>query len=317
MTDTATRRLEPVRHIRTAHLDVAYFEAGPADGRPVLLLHGFPYDVNSYVDVAPNLADAGFRVIVPYLRGHGDTRFLDQSIPRSGQQAALGHDVLELMDALRIPQAILAGYDWGGRPACVVAALWPERVTALVSVNGYLIQDISASMKPIRPDLEAGFWYFFYFLTERGRAGLTENRRAIAEVIWRRNSPQWAFTGSDLDRAAASFENPDFVEVVIHSYRHRLLRVAGAAEYSGLESRLAQLPSIAVPTITLDGLADGNFPARDAATAGARFVGPYEHRQVPHAGHNLPQESPLAFADAIRSAADLAAAMPVEQAPAP
>ena len=304
---SATRRLEPLRHVETEHLDVAYFEAGPEDGQPVLLLHGFPYDIHSYVDVAPNLAEAGFRVIVPYLRGHGDTRFLDSSIPRSGQQAALGQDVIELMDALRIPEAILAGYDWGGRAACVVAALHPERVTALVSVNGYLIQDISASMQPIRPDLEAGFWYFFYFLTERGRAGLTENRRGIAEVIWRRNSPDWDFGDAELDRAAAAFDNPDFVDVVIHSYRHRLFHVPGAPEYSRVEAQLAQLPAIGVPAITLDGLADGNFPARDAATAGARFVGPHEHRQVPHAGHNLPQEAPLAFAEAIRSAAELGA----------
>ncbi|WP_448811032.1 alpha/beta fold hydrolase [Agromyces bauzanensis] len=300
-------RLLPLRHIETAHLDIAYFEAGPADGPPVLLLHGFPYDIHSYVDVAPLLADAGFRVIVPHLRGHGDTRFLNNTIPRTGQQAALGQDVIELMDALGIPQAILAGYDWGGRAACIVAALWPERVTALVSVNGYLIQDISTSMQPIRPDLEAGFWYFFYFLTERGRAGLTANRRGIAEVIWRRNSPDWEFSDAELDRAAAVFENPDYVDVVIHSYRHRLFHVPGAPVYSRLEARLAQLPSITVPTITLDGLADGNFPARDAATAGARFTGPYEHRQVPHAGHNLPQEAPLAFADAISSAAELAA----------
>ncbi|RXZ47330.1 alpha/beta hydrolase [Agromyces fucosus] len=304
---SATPRLEPLRHVETEHLDVAYFEAGPEDGPPVLLLHGFPYDIHSYVDVAPNLAEAGFRVIVPYLRGHGGTRFLDGSVPRSGQQAALGQDVIELMDALRIPQAILAGYDWGGRAACVVAALQPERVTALVSVNGYLIQDISASMQPIRPDLEAGFWYFFYFLTERGRAGLTENRRGIAEVIWRRNSPDWEFGAAELDRAAAAFDNPDYVDVVIHSYRHRLFQVPGAPEYSRLEAQLAQLPPITVPAITLDGLADGNFPARDAAVAGARFVGPHEHRQVPHAGHNLPQEAPLAFADAIRSAAQLAA----------
>ena len=302
--------LTPLRHVETAHLDVAYFEAGPADGPPVLLLHGFPYDIHSYVDVAPNLADAGFRVIVPSLRGHGDTRFRDDTIPRTGQQAALGQDVNELMDALQIPQAILAGYDWGGRAACVVAALWPERVTALVSVNGYLIQDISSSMQPIRPDLEAGFWYFFYFLTERGRAGLTENRRGIAEVIWRRNSPDWEFSEAELDRAAAGFENPDFVDVVIHSYRHRLFHVPGAPEYSRLEARLAQLPSISVPTITLDGLADGNFPARDAATAGARFVGRHEHRQVPHAGHNLPQEAPLAFAEAIRRAAELSVQRP-------
>ncbi|MGI9824501.1 alpha/beta fold hydrolase [Agromyces sp. Marseille-Q5079] len=307
---SAITHLQPLRHVDTAHLDVAYFEAGPADGPPVLLLHGFPYDIHSYVEVAPELADAGYRVIVPSLRGHGETRFLANSVPRTGQQAALGHDVIELMDALGIPQAILAGYDWGGRAACVVAALWPERVSALVSVNGYLIQDISTSMHPIRPDLEAGFWYFFYFLTERGRVGLTENRRGIAEVIWRRNSPDWEFSDAELDRAAAAFENPDFVDVVIHSYRHRLFHVPGAPEYSRLEAQLPQLPSITVPTITLDGLADGNFPARDAATAGARFTGPYEHRQVPHAGHNLPQEAPLAFADAILSAAKLAALRP-------
>ncbi|UOQ87759.1 alpha/beta hydrolase [Agromyces endophyticus] len=303
----ATRRLEPLRHVETTHLDVAYFEAGPVDGPPVLLLHGFPYDVHSYVEVAPALADVGFRVIVPYLRGHGDTRFLDTSVPRSGQQAALGQDVIELLDALRIPQAILAGYDWGGRAACVVAALRPERVTALVSVNGYLIQDINTSMRPIRPDLEAGFWYFFYFLTERGRAGLTENRDGIAEVIWRRNSPEWQFSDAEFGRAAASFDNPDFVDVVIHSYRHRLFHAPGAPEYARMEAQLALLPSIAVPTISLDGLADGNFPARDATAAGARFVGPYEHRQVAHAGHNLPQEAPLEFVDAIRSAAALAA----------
>lgn len=309
----ATPRLQPLRHVQTQHLDVAYFEAGPADGRPVLLLHGFPYDIHSYVDVAPNLAAAGFRVIVPYLRGHGDTRFLDTAIPRTGQQAALGHDVVELMDALGIQDAILAGYDWGGRAACVVAALWPERVSALVSVNGYLIQDIGRSMQPIRPEFEAGFWYFFYFLTERGRIGLTENRRDIADVIWRRNSPEWAFTEADLDRAAAAFANPDFVDVVIHSYRHRLFHVPGAPEYSRTEAQLAQLPTITVPAITLDGLADGNFPARDAAAAGARFTGLHEHRQVPHAGHNLPQETPLAFAAAIRSAAELAARQPVSQ----
>ena len=231
---SAIPRLLPLRHVETAHLDVAYFEAGPADGPPVLLLHGFPYDIHSYVEVAPILADAGFRVIVPHLRGHGDTRFVGESIPRTGQQSALGQDVVELMDALGIPEAILAGYDWGGRAACVVAALWPERDTALESVNGYLIQDISTSMQPIRPDLEAGFWYFFYFLTDRGRAGLTENRRGIAEVIWRRNSPDWDFSDAELDRAAAAFEMPDFVDVVIHWYRHRLFDVLGAPEYSRL-----------------------------------------------------------------------------------
>src|SRR3954454_19998399 len=192
----------PIRHVRTDLLDVAYHEAGPAGGQPVVLLHGFPYDIHSYVDVAPHLARSGYRVIVPYLRGHGPTRFLDADTPRSGQQAALGADVLALMDALDIPRAILAGYDWGGRAACVVAALRPERCAGLVSVNGYLIQDIAAAAAPIRPDLEAGFWYFYYFLTERGRAGLTANRRDIARVIWTRNSPAWPFDQALLDRAA-------------------------------------------------------------------------------------------------------------------
>ncbi|GAA1963013.1 alpha/beta fold hydrolase [Agromyces allii] len=302
----AIPRLQPLRHVETSRLDVAYFEAGPADGQPVVLLHGFPYDIHSYVEVAPMLASAGFRVIVPSLRGHGATRFLRSSEPRTGQQAALGQDVVELMDALAIPRAILAGYDWGGRAACVVAALAPERVTALVAVNGYLIQDIRASMHPLAPELEAGFWYFFYFLTERGRLGLTRDPRGVAEVIWRRNSPDWDFGDAELHRAASAFDNPDFVEVVIHSYRHRLAHVDGAPEYSRIEAQLAQLPSISVPTVTLDGLADGNFPARDAASAGVRFVGPHEHRRVPHAGHNLPQEAPRAFADAVRRAADLA-----------
>ncbi|WP_232497684.1 alpha/beta fold hydrolase [Agromyces humatus] len=273
---------------------------------PVLLLHGFPYDIHSYADVAPSLADAGFRVIVPYLRGYGETRFIDTATARTGQQAALGQDVIELMDALEIPRAILAGYDWGGRAACVAAAVRPDRVIALVSVNGYLIQDIGASMQPLSPHLEAGFWYFFYFLTERGRLGLTENRRGIADVIWRRNSPDWDFAAAELDRAAPAFENPDFVDVVLHSYRHRLNRVAGAPEYARLEARLAELPAITVPAVTLDGLADGNFPARDATTAGVHFAGPHEHRRVPHAGHNLPREAPLPFVDAIRRAAELA-----------
>ncbi|MFF2371294.1 alpha/beta fold hydrolase [Agromyces sp. NPDC058110] len=302
---SAIPRLQPLRHVETARLDVAYFEAGPADGQPVLLLHGFPYDIHSYVDVAPLLAESGFRVIVPFLRGHGETRFLSTSEPRAGQRAALGYDVVELMDALGIPRAILAGYDWGGRAACVVAALHPERVTALVAVNGYLVQDVGASMQPLAPELEAGFWYFFYFLTERGRLGLAGDPRGIARVIWRRNSPDWAFGEAELDRAAEAFENPDYVDVVIHSYRHRLGHADGAPEYARLEARLAQLPSIGVPTITLDGLADGNFPARDAAAAGARFTGPHEHRRVPHAGHDLPQEAPEAFADAVRRAAEL------------
>ncbi|WP_431279345.1 alpha/beta fold hydrolase [Leifsonia poae] len=243
----AITRLEPIKHIRTATLDVAYYETGDPSGQPVLLLHGFPYDIHSYADVAPLLAEHGFRVIVPYLRGHGPTRFAEPDSPRTGQQAALGADVIELMDALRIPQAVLAGYDWGGRAACVVAALHPDRVMGLVAVNGYLIQDIAASMKPLAPALEAGFWYFFYFLTERGTAGLTADRRGIAQVIWRRNSPRWDFDEETLERTVAAFDNPDYVDVVIHSYRHRLGHAPGAAVYDTDERMLAAAPRSPFP----------------------------------------------------------------------
>lgn len=300
--DTVSRALPalgPVHQVQTETLDVAYVDAGPRDGDPVLLLHGYPYDVHSYVDVIPVLAGASRRVIVPYLRGHGPTRFLDDTTPRSGQQAALGTDVVELMDALNIPRAVLAGYDWGARAACVVAALWPERCAGVVSVNSYLIQDLSAAGAPLRPDLEAGFWYFFYFLTERGRAGLTANRRGIAQVIWARNSPRWSFTAADLDRAASAFDNPDYVEVVLHSYRHRLNAAPGADMYAQVEKELATQPAISVPTVTLDGLADGNFPATDGTPSAAHFTGPRAHHQVQDAGHNLPQEAPDAFAAAV------------------
>jgi pimeloyl-ACP methyl ester carboxylesterase len=296
----------PTRRVAAGVLDVAYHESGPTGGQPVVLLHGFPYDVHSYVEVAPMLAGSGFRVLVPYLRGHGPTRFRSPDTPRSGQQAALGADVIALMDALAIPRAILAGYDWGGRAACVAAALQPGRVIGVVSVNGYLIQDIGAAMRPLRPDLEAGFWYFFYFLTERGRAGLTANRRAIAEVIWRRNSPKWPFDAADLDRAAEAFDNPDYVDVVIHSYRHRLGQAAGAPDYAEAEAALALSPPITVPAVTLDGTADGNFPATDGTSGAAHFTGPRRHHQVADAGHNLPQEVPAAFAEAVREVSGLA-----------
>jgi pimeloyl-ACP methyl ester carboxylesterase len=298
-------RLEPLRHVRTDALDVAYFEAGPSEGEVVLLLHGFPYDIHSYLDVIPRLAEAGHRVIVPYLRGHGPTRFLDSAAPRSGQQAAIGTDVIDLLDALDIRSAIVAGYDWGGRAACVAAALWPERCAGLVSVNSYLIQDISSAMTPIRPDLEAGFWYFYYFLTERGRAGLTANRRDIAKVIWTRNSPNWQFDDATLDRTAVAFDNPDYVDVVLHSYRHRLGLAPGYPPYDQLEKELASLPAITVPAVTLDGLADGNFPATDGSASARHFTGPRAHHQVPNAGHNLPQESPDAFASAVLELAHL------------
>lgn len=293
-----------LNRITAGELEVAYYDLGSSHAEPVVLLHGFPYDVHAYSDVAPLLLDAGFRVIVPFLRGHGPTRFIDEDTPRSGQQAALGADLLALLDALQLYQPILAGYDWGGRAACIVAALHPDRVGGLVSVNGYLIQDIAAAEAPIAPELEAGFWYFWYFSTDRGRAGLAANAREIARVIWRRNSPEWRFTEGDLVRAARAFRNPDYVDVVIHSYRHRLGLAPGADAHAEDEARLASLPSISVPTITLDGTADGNFPATDGSRDATRFSGWREHRQVLHAGHNLPAEAPRAFADAILDAAE-------------
>jgi pimeloyl-ACP methyl ester carboxylesterase len=298
-------RLEPLRYVRTDALEVAYFEAGPSDGEVALLLHGFPYDIHSYVDVIPRLAQAGHRVIVPYLRGHGPTRFLDSATPRSGQQAAIGADVIALLDALDIPRAVFAGYDWGGRAACVAAALWPQRCAGIVSVNNYLIQDIANAMTPIRPDLEAGLWYFYYFLTERGRAGLTASRRDIARVIWTRNSPNWHFDEAVLERAAVSFDNPDYVDVVLHSYRHRLGFAPSYPPHDELEKKLAALPAITVPAVTLDGMADGNFPATDGSASARHFTGPRVHHQVPNAGHNLPQEAPAAFASAVLELAGL------------
>lgn len=293
-----------LRHIRAGELSVAYFDAGDPADEPVVLLHGFPYDVYSYVDVVPLLVEAGFRVIVPYLRGHGATRFIDADADRSGQQAALGADLLALIDALDLEQPVLAGYDWGGRAACVVAALWPERVSGLVSVNGYLIQDIASAQAPIRPDLEAGFWYFWYFATERGRRGLEAHRREIAEVVWRRNSPEWDFDEAHLARAAKTFENPDYVDVVIHSYRHRLGLAPGSSRHADIERALAGQPAIRVPTITLDGAADGNFPATDGSQHAHLFTGPRDHRVIAHAGHHLPAEAPHAFAEAIFAVAE-------------
>jgi pimeloyl-ACP methyl ester carboxylesterase len=294
----------PTRTVDAGELAIDYVDAGDPAAEPVVLLHGYPYDVHAYTEVIPLLIDAGFRVLVPSLRGHGQTRFRDSSALRSGQQAALGADLLAFIDALDLEQPILAGYDWGGRAACVVAALWPERVSGLVVVNGYLIQDVSAAGIPIRPDLEAGFWYFWYFATERGIAGLRRNRKQIAEVIWRRNSPEWDFSDAQLEQAATAFDNPDYVDVVIHSYRHRLGLAAGAEQYDELERRLAQLPPISVPAITLDGMADGNFPATDGSQHDRFFTGPREHRQVAHAGHNLPAEAPAAFGAAILAVAE-------------
>jgi pimeloyl-ACP methyl ester carboxylesterase len=293
------QRLGPIRQINAGVLDVGYLEIGASDGPPVLLLHGFPYDIHSYVDVAPMLAARGCRVIVPHLRGHGTTRFRDGAVPRSGQQAAIGADVIDVMDALNIPRAVLAGYDWGGRAACVAAALWPERCTGLVSVNNYLIQDVAHAQSPIAPQIEAGLWYQYYFQTERGRAGLTANRREIAKLLWTRNSPTWDYDDATFERSAEAFDNPDYVDVVIHSYRHRLGLAPGYPQYAELEQQLAAQPSIPVPTITLEGDADGVVPATDGHASAHRFSAEREHRVLRQVGHNLPQENPTAFADAV------------------
>jgi pimeloyl-ACP methyl ester carboxylesterase len=286
-------------HVRTVMLDVAYEESGAADGAPVFLMHGWPYDPRCYDEVIPPLAAAGYRVIVPYLRGFGPTRFLSGQTPRSGQQAALGNDLKELMDALGVERAVLAGYDWGGRAACIVAALWPERARGLVTVNGYNIQDIAGSVKPVAPAQEHRFWYQYYFNTERGRAGLEQNRRALARYIWQIWSPHWAFDDATFERSAASFDNSDFVDVTIQSYRHRFGSAPGDPALEPIEQKLAARPKIAVPTIALQGEADGVAPAEAADRHAAFFTGPYARRILPKVGHNPPQEAPRAFADAI------------------
>lgn len=291
--------LAKIKQIQAGELSIGYAELGPREGLPVLLLHGWPYDIHSYQEVAPLLASHGCRVIVPHLRGHGSTRFLNDAAPRAGQQAAIGNDVIALMDAMRIPRAVLAGYDWGGRAACVAAALWPERCLGLVSVNGYLIQDISKAALPLPAEKEAGFWYQYYFLTERGRAGLSANRRGIARLMWARNSPEWKFDDAIFDRSAAAFDNPDYVDITIHSYRHRLGFAKGFPLFEKMERRLSDQPVITVPTITLDGGADGVTPATDGKSSAAKFSGERQHQIVPHAGHNLPQENPQAFAAAV------------------
>jgi pimeloyl-ACP methyl ester carboxylesterase len=285
--------------IRAGVLDVAYFEAGPADGPPVFLMHGFPYDIHAYAEVAPLLAAAGCRVIVPYLRGFGPTRFLSDATPRSGEQAALGADLLALMDALAIPRAVLAGYDWGGRAACVVAALWPERCAGLVSFNSYNIQNIAQAMEPDTPANEHSLWYQYYFHSERGRAGLARDRRGLTHLLWKLWSPTWAFDAATFERSAAAFDNPDFVDVVIHSYRHRFGLVASDPALVSIEQRLAAQPAITVPCLTFDGADDGVRPPAAAAAHAHRFAGPRRHTVVPGVGHNMPQEVPRLFADAV------------------
>jgi pimeloyl-ACP methyl ester carboxylesterase len=287
------------KHIRTTTLDVAYEESGASGGTPIFLMHGWPYDPRCYDEVVPPLVAAGCRVIVPYLRGFGATRFLAADILRSGQQAALGNDLRELMDALGVARALLAGYDWGGRAACIVSALWPERVRGLVTVNGYNIQDIAASAKPVAPAQEHRFWYQYYFHTERGRAGLEQNRRALCRYIWQIWSPNWPFDDATYERSAASFDNPDFVAVTVQSYRHRFGYAAGDPALEPVEQRLATQPKITVPTIALQGEADGIQPPAASESHGRFFTGPYERRILPKIGHNPPQEAPKVFAEAI------------------
>jgi pimeloyl-ACP methyl ester carboxylesterase len=286
--------------IRTKVLEIAYQESGPADGPPVILLHGFPDDVHAYDGVAPPLAGDGCRVLVPWLRGYGPTRFLDAATPRSGQQAALGADLRDFMDTLGIRQAILAGYDWGGRAACVVAALWPERVRGLVSITGYNIQDIANATKPASAEAEYRHWYQWYFHTERGRAGLTQNRHDICRLLWKLWSPNWTFDDATYQRTGESFDNPDFVDVVIQSYRHRYGATPGDPVLEPIEQRLAAQPKIAVPTIVLHGEADGVGPPQNSVHHAWHFTSRYERRVIPVAGHFLPNEAPQAVVQAIR-----------------
>src|SRR5579875_1378461 len=293
-----------LKQINAGVLNVGYAEAGPPNGPAVILLHGWPYDIHSYVDVAPLLASAGYRVIVPYLRGYGTTRFLSSQTFRNAQQAAVAVDVIALMNALRIKKAILAGYDWGARTADIVAVLWPERCQALISVSGYLIGSPAANRAPLPPKAELAWWYQYYFATERGQIGYAKYRREFAKLIWLLASPKWKFDDATFDRTAASFDNPDHVAIVMHDYRWRLGLAPGEARYDDLEKRLAEAPVITVPTITLEGDANG-APHPDAAAYAKKFSGKYAHRLIKGVGHNLPQEAPEAF---VRALVDVAKA---------
>jgi pimeloyl-ACP methyl ester carboxylesterase len=301
-TPRAGTALGAVKQIEAGVLDVGYTDAGPAAGRPVILLHGWPYDIHSFADAAPLLVSAGYRVIVPYLRGYGTTRFLSGATFRNGQQSVLGVDVIALMDALAIDKAILAGFDWGARTANVVAALWPDRCQAMVSVSGYLIGSQKANEAPLPPPAELAWWYMFYFATERGRAGYDTYRREFAKLIWHLASPQWNFDDTTFNRSAAAFDNEDHVAIVIHNYRWRIGAAEGEELYGDLEKQLACGPVITVPTITLEGDANG-APHPDPGTYRTKFSGKYAHRTISGGiGHNLPQEAPQAFAQAILDA---------------
>jgi pimeloyl-ACP methyl ester carboxylesterase len=287
----------PLKQIESGLLDVGYAEVGPSDGRPAILLHGWPYDIHSYVDVAPLLAAAGYRVIVPFLRGYGTTRFLSNQTFRNGEQAAVAVDVIALMDALRIQKAVVGGFDWGSRTAAIIAALWPERCKALVAVSGYLITNVKAQAKPLTPAAEYGWWYQYYFATERGRAGYAANRRDFAKLIWKNASPRWSFDDATFNRSAAAFMNPDHVDIVIHNYRWRLGLAKGEARYDDIEQKLFARPVISVPTITIGSDFDG--PAANGAPYAKMFSGKHAHRVFNGIGHDVPQEAPRAFARAV------------------
>ena len=295
-----TTEFESLKQINAGLLNVGYAEAGSAAGPVVILLHGWPYDIHSFIEVSPLLASSGYRVIVPYLRGYGSTRFLSSATVRNGQPSALARDVIDLMDALKIPKATLAGYDWGGRSADIVAALWPERCKALVSVSGYLIGNQEAGKAPLPPKAEYQWWYQFYFATDRGSRGYDKYRREFAKLIWQLASPKWNFDEATFARSAAAFDNPDHVAIVIHNYRWRLGLAQGEAKYDELEKRLAASPNITVPTITLEGDANG-APHPEPESYAGKFSGKYAHRTISGGiGHNLPQEAPQAFAQAVK-----------------
>jgi pimeloyl-ACP methyl ester carboxylesterase len=288
-----------LKHIDAGDLSIAYVDAGPAAGKPVLLLHGWPYDIYSFVDVAPALVAAGYRVLIPYLRGYGTTRFLLETTPRNGQQAALAADALNFLDALKIDKALIGGFDWGGRTACILAALWPERCTGLVAVSGYTISSQETQAKPLPPKSERAWWYLFYFATERGREGYAHYTHDFVRLTWELASPKWQFDDATFERSAPSFENPDHVAVSIHSYRWRLKLADGEAKYDEIEKQLAAYPTIGVPTITMEGDANEALHPEPASYA-KKFTGPYEHRLISGGvGHNLPQEAPQAFAQAV------------------
>ncbi|MGA7812808.1 alpha/beta fold hydrolase [Caballeronia sp.] len=289
----------PLKQINAGVLNVGYAEAGPANGPAVILLHGWPYDIHSYVDVAPLLASAGYRVIIPYLRGHGTTRFLSGETYRNGQQVMAAVDAIALMDALKIDKAVLGGFDWGAGAVCNMAVLWPERCKALVSVSGYLVGSPELNAKPLPPAAEHAWWYEFYFATERGRAGYDQHRKDFGKLIWQLASPKWNFDDVTFDRTATAFDNPDYVDIVINHYRWWLGLAKGESKYDGLEQRLAARPAITVPTITLEGEANG-APHPESAAYASKFSGKYAHRLIGGGtGHNLPQEAPQAFAQAI------------------